>query len=358
MEKLADAVRRAEAPPRCSHARSVPARSARAESSAARARRVIFFWVSLAAMAETIACLVRGKVELLDGQGQGQAKRPMPSPHRLQAGARGAGRDAAAIVSVTRGRIRGELYYAIGVPNGTALFAQTPGSAQEQQLFLGVDARIGEIDFSFGDEALACTVPGPRGTSAIGSLADDGKGVRTVTEGDVVDCTPRWAPGGRGEILYASAGVGRTKSGEWGGLSPFALHRLRFADNSVEVLTADAKYDYLSPLSISESLLYAIRRPYRAPLAPSPLAAIFRAFRPKTEQPGPTAARDPEERELVRITPRGVEGVAHGVLAFDVAANGDVVYATRSHLFRSYASGAPSAEPIATLEHVEQLVIC
>ena len=310
-------------------------------------------------MAETIACLMRGKVELLDGQGR--AMGPLLSPHRLQADARGPARDVDPIVSVTRGRIRGELYYAIGVPNGTALFAQTPGSSDEQQLFLGVDAQISELDFSYGDEALACTVPGPRGTSAIGSLADDGKGVRTVTEGDVVDCTPRWAPGGRAEILYASAGVGRTKSGQWGGLSPFALHRLRFADNTVEVLTADAKYDYLSPIASSDSILYAIRRPYRALRQAAPLTAIFRAFLPKRERPASSEARDPEERELVRITPGRIEGVARGVLAFDIAANGDVVYATRSRIFRnpsSASSAVGSAEPIATLEQVEQVVIC
>ncbi|MES1175825.1 MAG: hypothetical protein ABUL62_16000 [Myxococcales bacterium] len=235
-------------------------------------------------MAETIACLLQGKLELLDGRGR--AEGPLPSQLQEPAGAREPGRNASPIVSVTRGRARGELYYAIRVPNGTALFARTRGSSEEQRLFLGVDAQIREIDFSFGDEALACTVPGPRGTSAIGSLADDGKGVRTVTEGDVVDCTPRWAPGGRGEILYASAGVGRTQSGAWGGLAPFALHRLRFADNSVEVLTADARYDYLAPIAISDSLLYAIRRPYLAPTGPSPLAALCRYFAQDPRSPG------------------------------------------------------------------------
>ncbi len=322
----------------------------------ARVRRAIFFWGSLAAMAETIACLLQGKLELLDGRGR--AEGPLPSQLQEPAGAREPGRNASPIVSVTRGRARGELYYAIRVPNGTALFARTRGSSEEQRLFLGVDAQIREIDFSFGDEALACTVPGPRGTSAIGSLADDGKGVRTVTEGDVVDCTPRWAPGGRGEILYASAGVGRTQSGAWGGLAPFALHRLRFADNSVEVLTADARYDYLAPIAISDSLLYAIRRPYLAPTGPSPLAALLSVFRARSEEPGPPLARDPDERELVCITPRGVECVARGVLAFDIAANGDIVYATRAHVFRSAASATASAVPIATLEGVEQLVIC
>jgi hypothetical protein len=254
------------------------------------------------------------------------------------------------------------LYYAIPVANGTALFAQTPGSAEERQLFLGVEAQISEIDFSFGDEALACTVPGPRGTSAIGALADDGKGVRTVTEGDVVDCTPRWAPGGRGELLYASAGVGRTKSGEWGGLSPFALHRLRFADHSVELLTADARYDYLSPVGVSDSLMYAIRRPYQAPRRASPFSAIFGVFLPKkSKHRDPPVARDSGERELVRITPRGVETVASGVLAFDVAADGSLVYATGTDVFRSTESTSgmtARAEPIAKLERIEQLVVC
>lgn len=312
-------------------------------------------------MAETIACLKQGNVALLL-PGPGQASEPLLSPYRTRAGAGagagGAGVPAAPIVSVTRGRLRAELYYAIRVPSGTALFAQTPGSSEEQQLFLGVDAQIAEIDFSFGDEALACTVPGPRGTSAIGSLADDGKGVRTVTEGDVVDCTPRWAPGGRGEIVYASAGVGRTRSGSWGGLSPFALHRLRFADNSVEVSLSDAKYDYLAPVPVSDVLLYAIRRPYQAPLPASPLAVILRAFQPKTEHPRATPPRDPEERELVRVTPRGVEALVGGVVAFDVAANGDIVYATRSHVYRSAPNASADAVQIATLEHVEQLVVC
>ncbi len=299
-------------------------------------------------MPEIIACLKQGSVELL--QNQGQTSEPLHSPYRVRADASAGQSQTAPIASVTRGRRRGELYYAIRVPSGTALFAQTPGEAEEQQLFHGVDVHISEIDFSFGDEALACTVPGPRGTSAIGSLADDGKGVRTVTEGDVVDCMPRWAAGGRGEIVYASAGIGRTKSGEWGGLSPFALHRLRFADNSVEVLTADAKYDYLAPIAIGGALLFAIRRPYRAPRPPSPLTAIFRGFRQKTEP-----LRDPSERELVRVTERGVEALASGVVAFDVAANGDIVYATPSNVFRSSARGT---EPIAALAHVEQLVIC
>ena len=314
-------------------------------------------------MAETIACLKRGKLELLvHDRGDAPSSVPLASPYQERAGTLGTGLPAAPIVSVTRGRRRGELYYAIDVPSGTAVFAQTHAVAQEEQIFHGVDVKISEIDFSFGDEALACRVPGPRGTSAIGSLADDGKGVRTVTEGDVVDCMPRWAIGGRGEIVYASAGVGRTKSGKWGGLSPFSLHRLRFTDNSVEVLTADAKYDYLAPVPISDSLLYAIRRPYRAPRPPSPLELVLSPFRRKSgSESGDRSAGDPAQSELVRITTRGIETLASGVVAFDVAMNGDVVYVVGSSVLRLVASVRGSAErtdTVATLADVDQLVIC
>lgn len=310
-------------------------------------------------MAETIACLIDGTVQLLDGEGR--AKGPLLSPYQARAEAAGLRRKSQPIVSITRGRARGELYYAIRVANGTALFAQTPGSADERQLFLGVDALIEELDFSFGDDALACTVPGPRGTSAIGSLSDDGKGVRTVTEGDVVDCMPRWAPGGRAEILYASAGIGRTQSGAWGGLSPFALHRLRFADNSVEVLTADVHFDYLAPLAISESLLYAIRRPYVAPQPASVFSAFFRAFRANSEQPQRSlTARDPRERELVCIMPRRLKVIANAVLAFDVSADGELVFARPDGVYRSKATpeGTDGEEAIAQLRGVQKLVIC
>ncbi len=296
-------------------------------------------------MAESIACLSAGKVLLLR---QGQAVEALSSPYQVRASARAGSREPAAIVSVARGRRHGQLCYAVRVPEGTAVLVQEPTIGDEQQLFLALAAEISELDFSFGDEALACTVAGPRGTVAIGSLADDGKGVRTVTEGDVVDRSPRWAPGGRGEIVYASAGIGRTKSGAWGGLSPFSLNRLRFADNSVEVLLSDARYDYLMPIASSESELYAIRRPYRAPTPPLPFSAISAAFRGLFGGRARATEGNPEERELVRSTPQGVNRIARGVEAFDVAANGDVVYATNAGVFRIAERGA--AQPMLMAE--------
>ena len=300
-----------------------------------------------------VACLRRGKVEVLR---RGQAAQGLDSPYLEQLAKADAGRAGARIVSVTRGRTSTELCYAIADRRGSGVFAQVPGSRNEQQVFHGADAQLSELDFSVADEALACTVAGANGTSAIGVLSDDGKGLRTVTEGDVIDRAPRWAPGGRAEIVYASAGIGRTKAGKAVGRSAFALHRLRFSDNSVEVLMADAQYDYAAVVPVSENLLYALRRPYEHARPLSPFARISAVFRDLlTFGPG-IEPSPPQPHELVRIAAKGTQLVAQDVLAFDVAANEDIVYSSRAGIFR-IALGQATPTPISALEHVEQLVI-
>src|SRR4051812_35991568 len=116
-------------------------------------------------MAEMVACLSRGKVEVLR---QGQAAQRLESPYLEELAASGQGRADVQIVSMTRGRTSGELWYAISDRAASCVLAQVPGSGREQQLFHSLDARLSELDFSPADEALACTVAGADGTSAIG----------------------------------------------------------------------------------------------------------------------------------------------------------------------------------------------
>jgi hypothetical protein len=330
-------------------------------------------------MAEIVACLTRGKVVLLQ---PGLEQRLLVSPYATELAARTPAMPAP-FVDVTRGRRSDELCYAIGRPGTSAVFTQIPGTGEERRLFIA-EAEIRDLDFSFADEALACSVINQDGTSAIGLLADDGKGMRTITEGDVLDREPRWAPGGRGEIVYASAGVGRTKSGAWAGLAPFSLHRLKIADSTVEVLVSDARYDYLAPVAASNVLIYAIRRAHRAPTQQSTfgliaqrLSSVFRKAEPKALRPDQMrvsgssvdiGTSDVEEArapgggrlgyELVRITERRMEVVAQGVLAFDVSQAGDILYSSGNGVFRMPAAAASQAERISDLTHVEQLVVC
>jgi hypothetical protein len=392
-------------------------------------------------MADRIACLRNGKLVVLE---DGREPAELESPYAEQIGAReramvrknawktqgrgaafmGGGRSAlwgggaepelppARVVGVTRGRVTGELCYAITTGVVSGVFAQKPGTRDEQRLFHNADVQIREVDLSFADEAFTCTVDGKGGTSAIGILADDGKGVRTVTEGDVLDRGPRWMPGGVGEIVYASAGVGRTQSGAWAGLSPFSLHRLRLNDGTVEVLVSDAKYDYVAPVPVSEALIYAIRRAYRTAqpkasalgvlgdLLRAPFRLLYALFQylsffsarytgkslltrgtqqqkaadaermlvwgnlVEVSQDADDAAhasetgRETRGYELVRITPKSTELVTHGVIAFDVAPNGDIVFSNGKALFRIAPSKGSTPKKLADLERVEQIVIC
>ena len=304
-------------------------------------------------MAERVACLHRGKVEVLQ---HGQVAQRLESPYREQHAGTREGAAAIRIVSVTRGRTHAELCYAIRDPGGTRVFAQVPGSGEEQQLFYGADTDLQELDFSSADEALTCTVSGPRGTSAIGVFSDDGKGLRTVTEGDVIDRAPRWTPGGRSEIVYVSAGIGRTKAGRAVERSPFALHRLRFSDNSVEVLIADAHYDYLAVTQVSERLLYALRQSYQRTLSFSATSRLSSAFRGLFSGGARTEPRLLQGHELVRISPAGSQLLARDVVAFDVATNQDIVYSNGQGVFR-IARQQATPEPMLALGQVEQLLI-
>jgi hypothetical protein len=390
-------------------------------------------------MADCVACLTNGKVVVLQ---EGREPEELESPYTEQIDSReramvrknawktqgrgaafmGGGRAAlwgdgaeqelppARVVGVTRGRISGELCYAISTGVVSGVFAQKPGTRDEHRLFHNADVQIRDIDFSFADEAFTCTVAGKGGTSAIGVLADDGKGVRTVTEGDVLDSGPRWVPGGLGEIVYASAGIGRTQSGAWAGRAPFSLHRLRMNDGTVEVLVSDAKYDYVAPVAASDSLIYAIRRTYEeakpkasffgtlADLLLAPFRLLFALFqylsffsarytgkplitRGNARQKAADAERmlvwgnlvevahDAENAahaegrqtggyELVRITPKSTELLARGVLAFDLAPNGDIVFSNGRALFRMAPTKGSSPRLLANLERVEQIVIC
>jgi hypothetical protein len=347
-------------------------------------------------MADSVACLASGKLLVLEA---GRVPLELESPYLAQVGAReralrrkhpGPPRAPARsaeqtlplprIVGVTRGRVNGELCYAVSTGVVSGIFAQKPGRQGEQRLFHNADVLIRELNFSFAEEAFTCAVDGKDGTSAIGILADDGKGVRTVTEGDVLDRAPRWMPGGVREIVYASAGIGRTKAGAWAGRAPFSLQRLSLNDGTVEVLVSDAKYDYLAPIAASGSLLYAIRRGF---VADEPKRSLFDAlsgvFRARGNAPPKAAERmlvwdhwlelgesaaepcaaghDRDGYELVRITPKSTEVLARGVLAFDVAPAGDIVYSSGTALYRLAPDKGSTPQQLAELERVEQVVV-
>jgi hypothetical protein len=314
----------------------------------------------------------------------------------------------AQVVGATRGREAGEVVYALSTGVVTGLFAQLVDAGQEQRILHDAELRLMDVALSVEDEAVAVSVDGKGGSSSIGILRDDAKGVRTVTDGDVLDRAPRWVPGGVGQIVYASAGIGRDASGTWSGLAPFAVQRLSLAAQELDVVVSDPRFDYIAPVPASADVVYAIRRPYVDPHAPAPffrvvadallfpfrlLFAVFGflsfftarytgkplltsgnarqkaadarqmsvwgnlvTLREDAKREAESEARGTGSRgyELVRITREGVESMARDVLAFDVAPDGAIFYSDGARIAR-LADG--KSETIAKLAGVSQLVI-
>jgi len=313
----------------------------------------------------------------------------------------------ARIVGLTRGREAGEIVYALSTGVVAGIFAQVVDSGTEQRILHDADLRLEDVALSVEDEAVAVSLQGKGGSSSIGILRDDAKGVRAVTDGDVLDRAPRWVPGGVGKVVYATAGIGRNASGAWSGLAPFAIQRLSLAAQELEVIIADPKFDYIAPVPASDDVVYAIRRPYQDPHAPAPFLrvvvdALLFPFRllfalfgflsfftaRYTGKPLVTSGnarqkmadarqmsvwgnlvnlRQDAEREaesggrgsargyeLVRITKSGVEPVARSVLAFDVAPDGAIIYSDGAKIAR-LADG--KSETIAELAGVGHIVV-
>src|SRR5688500_5391098 len=99
----------------------------RSRTARGEAAKRFFFALISKPMAELVACLHDGEVAVL---GHGQAAHRLESPYLELLAARGEGRAGARIVSVTRGRTSGELCYAIHGQDGSAVFAQVPGSGK------------------------------------------------------------------------------------------------------------------------------------------------------------------------------------------------------------------------------------
>lgn len=396
---------------------------------------------------QRVACVARGKLSVLPGEGAPNEKaepRELESPYVEQmrrreaqqrrknawksegSGARfmaGGGRAAlwgdngesaydlppARFIGVARGRSADELFYAISTGVVSGVFGRSFGqSDDEHRIFHDADTKIEDLSFNPERETFAFTVQGKAGSTSLAILGDDGRGIRTVTEGDALDRAPRWVPG-ENRIVYSSAGIGRTESGHFSGLAPFAVQRLCLDSGTVDTLLADGQFDYLAPVAVSAEEVYAIRRPYRAPNASTPfykvlldlLLAPFRLiyavfqylnfFTARyTGKPLSTSgnarqkaadarqmmvwgnlvdvAQDADREasketrgtvnsryELVAITPKGVRSLAKSVLAFDVSPDGTVFYSTGSAIVR-LANG--KSRQLADLERVEHVCVC
>ena len=293
-----------------------------------------------------------------------------------------------AVTSLTRGPRPGELLYTLDADGRTAVCAFQTEDSSERRLLHGSAQRIRDVRASPGRDHIACSVPHADGTASIAVMSLDATDLREVTEGDVQDRWPSWAPGPAARLVYQSASLGRDAAGHPGGVGPTEIHLLDLESGTLETLASDPAADFLSPHLDASGDLYCIRRPYARAAGLSllgillavilvPARLLFAVFQylnffsarytgkplmtagarqkgPDIRQmmqwsnlmeagqadgkePAPTVSR---RSHLVRIRRGGrPETLAEGVAAFDLGEDGSLVYSTGSAIHFRAADG-------------------
>ena len=295
-----------------------------------------------------------------------------------------------AITSFCRGAANGQVLYSLEKDHMCAILALENLGEEERRLWHKNDKRLGYLNVS-PSGAVACSLLHPIGTANIAVRIDEESGFSEVTEGDSVDAAPRWVPGERRRLVFQSAGVGRNQAGHYAGLGPFAVQLLDIDSSDLTTVVEDAQHDCLTPQMLDDGTLYYIRRPYEPgqPLRPlrvlkdvvllpfrllyvlfgflQALSVIFTGKKLTTAADGPpgremdmkemwiwgsvVSAQNakgadaegglvPDSWQLIRRTADGQENViAKGVLAYDLAPDGSIVFTNGSAIYMIDAAG-------------------
>jgi len=289
----------------------------------------------------------------------------------------------------------GSLLYSLDMGAVGGLFTYDLAEQYENRLFHRQEFRASDLSHHPVKSLVALSLPREDGTAAIALMEPGGKGLRPITEGDSLDQAPSWGrEQDRDVLVYQSAGIGRNNYGHSVALGPYAICKLDLDRETLTTVMEDGRWDYLVPREWvadggKQTYLYYIRRPYKATGhgSYSPLKLLvdillfpFRLLRaiffflnffsvmftrkPLTTAGGPkTDPKDtrfmmlhgkwidaekamkaaakgkpvplvPESWELMRMDESGKsQSLAGGVLSFDLAADGTVVYTNGSEIY-------------------------
>lgn len=172
------------------------------------------------------------------------------------------------------GRKPGEILYALQTDDVGGLFARDAATGEEKRLFHSASLHVRQPAARSDGALIVCSVGSDGGASHIVVMSGDGSEVREVTEGDSVDLAPRWVPGNPRCVIYPSAGLSRTANGIPMGAGAFAIHQLDLKTGEITTLVEDEKFDHLAPQMTADGTLYFIRRP-RVSAAPSPFRTLL-----------------------------------------------------------------------------------
>jgi hypothetical protein len=316
----------------------------------------------------------------------------------MRGGTLWARRDAAALPIAISGLSRGwgesELVYSLETPEVTGIFLLQDEGRRETRILHSADFRAGQVTARPGRGDLAFALRDRGGASHIAVMGRDGSDFAEVTQGDSMDASPHWMPGEERALLFQSAGIARDEQGNYRGRGPFAIHRVELDSGLMTTLAEDEKFDFLSPRMAPDGALYYIRRPYEQPmvkmgifrslleLALFPFRLLYAFFqflnifsmmytgnplttaggarqqqadarqmtiwgnlvnaqdairRARTKEDAPALV--PDSWELLRQAGGATQVIARGVLSFDLASEGSVLYSHGSAVFRLDSNG-------------------
>jgi hypothetical protein len=294
---------------------------------------------------------------------------------------------------LTRGQNPGELLYALDTDHVGGLFVYDTSQQSERRLYHRNQFRAANLSRHPSNDTLAVSLRGEDGSAPIAIMEPDGRGLKEITEGDVIDEAPAWSPGDGKTILYQSSGIGRNAAGFMVAQGPYAIQKLDLDSGDLTTLIEEDNFDLLLPRLLPDGSVLFIRRPYEpGGVTVSPLKVakdiLFFPFRlvvaivhffnwfshvfarkplitaggPPKEGPearyimlwgrmidaekaiaakkGDAKSLVPPTWQLVKRAGDDTETVlAKGVLAFDLADDGSIVYTNGSAVYHRTADG-------------------
>lgn len=175
------------------------------------------------------------------------------------------------VTGLSLGPDPGTLVYSISTGLVGGVFMYDLRTQEERRLFHSADYRVEQIHGIDHHRLLACTLRRKDGTTCLAVMRADGSEVQEVTDGDVIDLSPRWLPeqalkepSHRHQLVYQSAGVGRDKEGRFVAVGPAGVVLLDPEHGESQVLLERDDRDYIAPLLDSDRTVYCITRPYQA----------------------------------------------------------------------------------------------
>lgn len=166
------------------------------------------------------------------------------------------------ITSLCASKEPGNLIYSLESGSLCALLEVRQLGADEQRLWNDNNTRIRHVTVSKETGDLVFSILHQNGTANIGVKRAGQGGYLELTEGDSFDTAPRWKPGTERYIVYQSAGVGRNREGQFLAFGPFTIQQLDTVAGEITTLVEEPGRDCLAPHFTAEGSLYYIRRPY------------------------------------------------------------------------------------------------